>query len=984
MREIRDLRTRSNRICDCWGLAFTLAFLLAANARAAHWAHFDIDAGDAQRTLQIFIEQSSETILLDVVYLTDEVAGVRTKPVSGYFEVHDVLERMLEGTDLHATFLSETIACIVRSTQKSSVVTPFRSDEDATADTRIEREVVLKEVVVTGSLIHGAIDSVSALRVLDRRAIERSGYATVQDVVQGLPISFRGGISEDFGGVGNFARGVGLNLRGLGTGATLVLVNGRRQPVAGNEGDFVDVSNIPWSAVERIDVLPDGASALYGSDAIAGVVNIVMREIQGVETGVRIGATPAGAGERMVSQLFGHQWATGRATLAYQILERKALAAADRPYAANSDKSSFGGSDFRSFRASPGNILNPVTLLPTHGIAAAAGHEPTANRFLPTLNRENRYATLELLPRRRMQNVFFSASHSLGERLELFSEGTYMEREIRQRLHGAEQVLLVPRTNPFYMTPYPEAPHVLVGYSFIRDLGPIEATASTRSRTATLGMRADVSDGWNVIASGSFGQEDMQYAAENQTDSAGLARALSTTDPTRAFNPFSSGQNNPMVLNAIRATQEERAVSQLGTATVVADGPLFHLAGGTARLALGAEWRREQFERGARVTGRFDRSITSGFAELLAPLVGSPHNPRGAPRLELSLAGRIEHYSDFGTSANPKLGLRWLPWDSWKIRTSWGSSFRAPNLVDVYDDDRNFATLAVLPDPTAADGRSAILAYGGNNIALREERASTWTAGVDFVPVWIRGLSVSLTYYTVDYKDRIVRPGPPLMSDILLQESQWRSIIDRHPSRAQIDAVCDDTAFSGSVDQCKTTPIAALIDFRPRNLAATRTSGLDISVERSISTRLGNVDLHVDGTYVFKFDEALADAAAQTDILDTVGNPLALRIRGVAEWYRTSRDGPGLGGSLTLNHAGSYEDDSGESTRKVRHSTTLDARLTYRFPPAVRLLKDLSVALNVVNVFDSSPPFVDREAGYDMQNAQPNGRVVAFQLEKTW
>src|SRR5262249_22447144 len=114
----------------------------------------------------------------------------------------------------------------------------------------------------------------SPLEFVTKKDMKKTPYATVQDALQALPMNFGGGPSEDFSGTGNYARGSSANLRGLGAGATLVLINGHRQPYSGLEGDFVDVSNIPWSAVDRIEVLPDGASALYGSDAIAGVVNV--------------------------------------------------------------------------------------------------------------------------------------------------------------------------------------------------------------------------------------------------------------------------------------------------------------------------------------------------------------------------------------------------------------------------------------------------------------------------------------------------------------------------------------------------------------------------------------------------------------------------------------------------------------------------------------------------------------------------------------
>jgi outer membrane receptor for ferrienterochelin and colicin len=177
-------------------------------------------------------------------------------------------------------------------------------------------------VVVTGSLIRGVLDMMAPLMMVSHREMTQTGYASVQDALQALPLTSLAGPREDLGVNGNYNRGAGINLRGLGVGATLVLVNGHRQPAAGLDGEFVDVSNIPWSAVDRIEVLPSGASALYGSDAIAGVVNIIMREnLQGADTQVRLAESPGGADQRLVSQLLGTHWGTGKALLAYEYSE---------------------------------------------------------------------------------------------------------------------------------------------------------------------------------------------------------------------------------------------------------------------------------------------------------------------------------------------------------------------------------------------------------------------------------------------------------------------------------------------------------------------------------------------------------------------------------------------------------------------------------------------------------------------------------------
>jgi outer membrane receptor protein involved in Fe transport len=986
------------------GSVSALLLLLATSLfGSAAWAagpnlYFNIPAGDALKTLPQFISQSK----IEMLYLTDSVRGLQTHAISGDLEASDALRQMLEGTHLQFEFDSDySFASIKLEEKRPELIGPPTALAGiALSAARDERrdsldilkqtfgaEQKLEEVVVTGTLIHGVLDIMSPLTFVTRNEMKKTSYATVQDALQTLPVNFGGGPSEDFNAQGNFGRGVSANLRGLGAGATLVLVNGRRQPFSGTQGDFVDVSNIPWSAVDRIEILPDGASALYGSDAIAGVINVIMRkDIEGAESQARIGAAPGGASERLVSHLFGREWDGGNALLSYQFSERTALAAAERAYAANTDKRSLGGTDHRSFRSSPGNILDPSTLLPAYGIPAAGDDNAvTLADLRPNdINLQNRYSSMELLPDRRMHNLFFSGSQHLSDRAELFAEARYSKRDISQQLYAFDQVVVVPSTNPFAVNPYASSPYVLVGYSFLNDLGPIVLTAGTQTYGATVGVKTEIASDWRVTLSGSYGREGTNYTTYNQPDPTALDAALADKDPATAFNPFSSGATNRATLDAVRTTQRGRAVSSITGATFIADGPVAKLPTGPVRLAVGGEWRNEGFAHGLSALNRFERTVESAFAELSVPIIGNADDLRAVPRLELSLAGRYESYSDFGTTSNPKIGLRWAPSDSVKLRTSWGTSFRAPKLVDIYDTSQNLALLAPLRDPQAASGISVILARLGNNPDLKEETATTWTAGIDLAPASARGLSLSLTYYAIDYEHRILAPGLASPFDILLQEDQWGAVITRKPLQSDIDAICASPVFSGPVAQCSSVPVAAIIDYRVRNLAATRIKGLDLRIDRSLDTRYGTFSFGLNGGYILSFEQAVSNTSPRIDIVDTVGNPLSLRLRGTVEWYQHDWEQQGPGVSLTVNHSGGYTDTENQARRSVDALTTLDVRLGYRTASGDGLLDSVELGLNAANVFNRAPPFLDREMGYDAQNTEPYGRVLSLTLQKKW
>ena len=173
------------------------------------------------------------------------------------------------------------------------------------------------------------------------------------------------------------------------------------------------------------------------------------------------------------------------------------------------------------------------------------------------------------------------------------------------------------------------------------------------------------------------------------------------------------------------------------------------------------------------------------------PLIGDPTNPRATPRLELVGSGRYERYSDFGRTFNPTVRVRWIPTESLKLRASWGRSFRAPKLDDLYDTANNLAASIVLTDPKSSTGRSLVLVEQGSNPALKQETAKTWTAEFDLAPVFLPGSTFSFTYYSIDYQNRIAQPAADDPFAILVNESEWAAVITRNPSLAQIAAICN-------------------------------------------------------------------------------------------------------------------------------------------------------------------------------------------------
>lgn len=336
--------------------------MVAGVACADPTYHFDIRSSTLDAALKEFASQSG----LQIAYFT-RIAEGRTAPaVSGTYTAEEALRTLLNASGLTFERIDpETVAIRGGGQQTTSATAGGQWDQVAMSDsaqahplrlaraqaegparssdvTPIQNRDVISEIVVTGTHIRGVENDTVPVLTFDRQYIERSGYTNMMQLVESLPLQFKGGPAgateaAPFGGAANFgqnlSRGTGFNLHGLGSVSTLTLVNGRRVAPSG-QGQFVDVSTIPLAAVERIEILTDGASAIYGADAVAGVVNIILRkDFDGAETGLQYGATTqSGVDEQRVSQLVGKTWSTGNALVVGELYKRSELDVVDRDY----------------------------------------------------------------------------------------------------------------------------------------------------------------------------------------------------------------------------------------------------------------------------------------------------------------------------------------------------------------------------------------------------------------------------------------------------------------------------------------------------------------------------------------------------------------------------------------------------------------------------------------------------------------------------
>lgn len=493
------------------------------------------------------LRRYSEISGRNVIAASSLVAGKRSAPVRGRATADEALSRLLSGTGLR-----------VELVEGAWVLQPGNGDADEAKSTDGGNEAI----IVTGSRIRGASPVGSPLITLDREAIDKSGYATVQQLLQSLPQNFGGGPTETTlgattrNGAGSDATyGSSINLRGLGASSTLVLVDGVRPPLGGTGGIFADISLIPMSAIERLEVLTDGASAIYGADAVAGVVNVRLRNrFEGAETMLRVGTADGDMNEVQFGQLFGKLWNGGHIMLAYQFSQRDALAAAKRSYA-REDLRRFGGADYRSLHGVPGTITaanGQIFGIPT----GQDGTTLTAADLLPDVqNRRDNRALSDLLPRQRVHSLYASGEIAITDRLSLRSNILAAERTYR--MIGNSEFLRrarVPVTNPFYVDPIGTGQPVSVAYSFVGDLGPQINDGRVRAVSVSAGLEQRLGP-WRVELTGAYGKQKGRANTLNVMNSARLAAALADPDPSTAFNVFGDGSaNNPATIERIRGS----------------------------------------------------------------------------------------------------------------------------------------------------------------------------------------------------------------------------------------------------------------------------------------------------------------------------------------------------------------------------------------------------------------------------------------------
>lgn len=816
-----------------------------------------------------------------------------------------------------------------------------------------------ERIQVTGSRIKRTeIEGVSPLVIIDRAQLERSGVSTISEALQNLTISSQGAYSSPI--VDDPPRGTvtHVNLRGLGAHNTLVLLDGRRLPDESGEG-VVDLSTIPMAAVERIEILKDSASAIYGSDAIGGVVNVITRK--DFNGSVLYGR--ASSPEQKGGQQADFSYTVGFNRDRFRMLSSLAYRKVEPTFYRDREWTKQGLS-FYSFPANYSFNMegaeihrHPNCNVPQSAwITATADGEPLCSY--------NYGETMAFAPEATQLSVLNNIEYGLSEQLSIFSSVRAVKSTYEWNLAPNAGSFTIPQqvaaTNLASLG-LTEAPADVNVYYRALPWGLRRWREENTLLGATVGLQGQLGANWDWSASVSHTESKKDTVNPNGFF---LEDQLVNAIALGEFNPFATDlpESSLAVVNRTAYQPFNIIESSMQNVNLDFSGSLFELAGGFAGLAIGVSHIQQDYskliDRQSELGNVFgvvedkgdrgDRTISSAYAELALPVLSS---------LELQLAVRHDAYSDFGEATNPKFGFKYLPIPELMLRGNIATGFKAPTLRDIYRSTQIGLENLVDTPVCGLDCRdltTEVEIESSGNRELQEETSFSYSIGLVTEP--IDRLSLSVDYWYVEINDIVSAMDPQKVLDAIAEGRSFEQI--------QISRLGGSN--SGRLERIR-IPVM--------NLGSSEDAGIDTA--GAYHFRLGNnrIDLLAEYSRKFYSRSVPFPGVAQMDTLGERGQP-RWRSVNTAIWSL------GAHSFMARNNQIGRHQSANDPKLYIDRFITYDVQYSWQHP------WNGSIALGALNVFDADFPRDPTERAGD--NVRVNnlysadGRVYYINLNQVF
>jgi iron complex outermembrane recepter protein len=837
----------------------------------------------------------------------------------------------------------------------------------------------LEEIIVTGSRLQRpteAGEGHAPIKTFFPEDISLLGVTNVADVLKyATQEPFRANEFSQPGGA-RIAQ-----LRGLAIGNTLILINGRRvtsSATLGAGGAF-NLNTIPLSAVKRIDVLSDSASAVYGTDAVGGVINIVLKNtIDEPQVDLYYGTADGGARERRASAGIGHTGDRFLFAVTADYFDRGHLLGSERDPSSNQDFTAQGGRDFRTAVAPRANIVRngagnlPGLNSPRATVPVGASGPLTPADFAGTAGQTNLTSTqqyVSIIPASERTGATANLSFFVLDNLTVFAEALYSKQEDDfERVPSAINNQLVPANNPF--NPF----GVPVNVSF-QDTTPQITHAESDLLRSTLGVRSSFGT-WDGELYAINSAENGLTFTSNTLDQARITQALRSADPATALNLFQDGTLNPGLLDSYRlAPVTDRFSSDQILANGYVRGPVFDLPAGALSIVIGAEYRRDtiHFEaRAANLSITPSRYVRSAFTEASIPLIDANMDVPLARSVKVTAAARYDDYSDFGDTTNPQYGLEWQMFSPLLLRASYGDAYRAPTLFDLYQPTT--AITQPTPDPRRGNVSTPVATTLGGNPNLQAEESNSLSGGFVYTPDLSFRPRIAGTYWRIRQEQRLqnLTNLGLLANEAFLPDRVVRGA----PTPADIAA-----GRPGALVRLDLTKV---------NAGNLETNGFDLDLSMRLQGSWGEFQPQLSGTLVNRYKAAdlpvspVSDRRGTANVLGSVPD---VRVTASLPWSIR-----GYGFAPTVRYVSSYDDADNLnvlSGTKVDSQTLVDLQASIDFETALgrsAWTEGLRFSVGALNLFNKEAPFsrVGAGQGIDPSQGELRERFVYASFSKSF